>query len=133
MDLAVAAQSLGWMDWDIVLPALAGWLRPGAHLAIIGEEAADPPWADALLRLIQRYSTHAEWEPFDLETELGARGLFAIEDRASFPLPGFRQSVEDYIESFHSRASFVRERMPGTADEFDAALRSLVEPHADAG
>ena len=121
------------MDWDIVLPALAGWLRPGARLAIIGGEVAEPPWADALLTLIQKYSTHTGWEPFDLEAELGARGLLTVEDRASFALPRFRQSVDDYVESFHARASFVRERMPGTAGEFDAALRLLVDPYADDG
>jgi SAM-dependent methyltransferase len=132
-DLAIAAQSLGWMDWDIVLPALADWLRPEARLAIIGGEVAEPPWADALLTLIQKYSTHTGWEPFDLEAELVARGLLTVEDRASFALPGFRQSVDDYVESFHARASFVRERMPGTAGEFDAALRLLVQPHAVGG
>lgn len=62
---------------------------------------------------------------------LAARGLFAVDGHASFSLPGFRQSVDDYVESFHAHASFVRERMPSTADEFDAALRSLVQPHAE--
>ena len=113
------------MDWDVVLRALAGWFRPRAHFAIVEAEVTNPPWTEALLELIGRYSTHTEWEPFDLEAELEARGLFTIDDRASFALPGFSQSIDAYIESFHARSSFVRDRMPGTADEFDAAVRAL--------
>jgi hypothetical protein len=39
------------------------------------------------------------------------------------------QSAKDYIESFHGRASFSRERMSKeNADTFDNALLELVQP-----
>jgi hypothetical protein len=38
-----------------------------------------------------------------------------------------RQSLDAYVESFHGRASFARERMdPREAAAFDAALRDLI-------
>src|SRR5450755_4460336 len=43
--LAVAAESLHWMDWATVLPKVARSLRPGAFLAIVAERPiTDLPW-----------------------------------------------------------------------------------------
>lgn len=42
-----------------------------------------------------------------------------------------RQSIDDYVESFHGRASFSRERMiPTDASAFDQAVHTLVSSHA---
>jgi hypothetical protein len=46
----------------------------------------------------------------------------------------FAQSLDDYIESFHTRNCFSRERMlPERAADFDQALRALVLPYCPSG
>lgn len=57
--LAVAAESLHWMEWDVVLPRIGWALRPHGCLALVlGRRFTDEPWTEALGRLIQTYSTN---------------------------------------------------------------------------
>ena len=89
------------------------------------------PWGDQLRRICQQYSTNRDYQALDLIVELVRRGLFVEEGRTeTVPWP-FQQSIDDYIESFHGRASFSRERMtPAQAAAFDAAVRAAVTPYA---
>ena len=49
------------------------------------------------------------------------------------PVPT-RQSIDDYIDSFHSRSSLSRGAMPlADAHAFDQRLRLLVEPWSEHG
>lgn len=49
------------------------------------------------------------------------------------PVP-FEQTVDDYVESLHTRNGFSRERMTAEcAAEFDEAVRALVLPHSTNG
>jgi hypothetical protein len=97
---------------------------------VIDRSLVDPPWAGPLQRLLAGYSTNRDYVPYSLEEELTSRGLFAPEGRRqTAPIP-FVQSVGDYIESFHSRNGFSRERMGARANEFDAELAALVRPYA---
>jgi hypothetical protein len=60
-------------------------------------------------------------------------GLFQrVGEKTTAPVP-FVQSVEDYIESFHSRNGFSRERMsPEQAAAFDQEARMmLLGSHGD--
>lgn len=126
--LVVASESLHWMDWAVVLPRIAGALGTGAYLAIAtGRSLDDVPWRAELAPLIAAYSTNREFRPYDLVAELESRGLFrAVGHRATRPV-AFRQSLDDYVESFHTRNGFSRERMErASAAEFDAKLRALV-------
>jgi hypothetical protein len=60
--------------------------------------------------------------------------LFHPEGRATTTPVLFSQSVDDYIESWHSRNGFSRERMNvSSALEFDARVREIVMPYAQAG
>jgi hypothetical protein len=46
----------------------------------------------------------------------------------------FSQTVEDYVESWHSRNGFSRERMSmSRASEFDTQVRESVRPYAQGG
>lgn len=46
----------------------------------------------------------------------------------------FTQPLEDYVESFHGRASFSRDRMTlANARAFDAEIRALVSPFCQEG
>ena len=133
-DLAVAAESLHWTDWPIVLPRIGRALAPGAMLALVGRQREERPWWGGLNDLIPRYSTNRDYAPYDLVHELTQRDLFRERGRAETAFVSFEQTVEAYIESFHSRNGFSRERMaPTAASGFDSELRALVMPHAQDG
>jgi SAM-dependent methyltransferase len=130
--LVTAGGSLHWMDWDVLLPRLHDALAPGGRLAIVDVEArpasGDRAWEGEVLELIKRYTTVKEWTPgFDLVAVLERRGLFREQGRTQTAPEPFRQSLDEYVESFHSRATLTRERMgPDDAAAFDAAVRQLV-------
>ena len=130
--LVTAGDSLHWMDWEVVLPRLADALSPTGRLAILSVDgkvaAEDQALHEETLDLIRRYSTLGDWQPgFDLRAELERRGLFREQGRTETDAVPFCQSVEEYVESFHGRASLSWERMdPDDTAAFDGALRQLV-------
>jgi len=128
--LITAGDSLHWMDWATVMPRLATMLTPHGSLAILGVGQLPTPWDDQLLPIIQHYSTVSGYHPYDLVAELETRGLFRTTGReTTAPVP-FAQPLDEYVESFHGRASFVRERMgSAAASVFDAAVRTLVSQY----
>ena len=129
--LITAGDSLHWMEWDIVLSRFHTWLSRRGVLAIVELEQLAVPWSDALGAVIQQYSTNRDYQSIDLVTELDQRGLFVVRGRQQTPPFPFRQSIDAYIESFHGRASFSRERMvPSDVEAFDHTIRGLVEPFA---
>lgn len=127
--LITAGDSLHWMDWYAVLPRFARMLTPNGYLAILGVENVPPPWEDDIRALIRRYSTVPNWQYFDLVAGLEERGLFRRAGARTTTPVAFEQSIEEYVESFHGRASLPRERLgPANAAAFDEAVRGLVGP-----
>ena len=126
-DLVTAGDSLHWMDWEVVLPRLNRLLSENAKLVILSAGTAPTPWDSDLTKLIKRYSINQNYEPYDLIQMLQARGLFkSLGKHETAPVP-FEPSIEDYVESFHGRASFSRDLMePSQAEAFDTAVRALV-------
>jgi trans-aconitate methyltransferase len=132
--LIVAAASLHWMDWPIALPRFRDLLAPGGVLAIVELPDAPNPWDDALQQAIDRFSTNRRYRPYDLIAELTERGLFAELGRRRTAPVAFSQPVAAYVESFHARNGFSRDRMKAAeAAAFDAAVARLVAPHAETG
>lgn len=132
--LIIAAASLHWMDWETALPRFRDLLSPGGVLATVELREEPNPWDDALRPLIARFSTNRHFHPYDLIEELSERRLFQeIGRRRTAPVT-FSQSVAAYVESFHARNGFSRDRMaPEDAVAFDAAVERLVAPHAEDG
>jgi SAM-dependent methyltransferase len=133
--LAVAAESVHWMEWNVVLPRLANALAEDAVL-VLAERcgAAEMPWDALVGRLIAKYSTNREYQPYDLVEELTSRGLFREVGRRTTAAVDFAQSVDDRLESMHSRNGFSRDRMnPAAAAEFDEAFRQLLQRHCPDG
>jgi hypothetical protein len=90
---------------------------PGARL----------PWETDLRVLIRTYSTNQDYVAYDTVTELESRGLVVVSGRAQTETLVHRQTVCDYVESFHSRNGFSRARLCAErAQEFDAQLTTLV-------
>ncbi|HXK10693.1 MAG TPA: class I SAM-dependent methyltransferase [Vicinamibacteria bacterium] len=131
----VAAESLHWMEWQDVLSWIPRALAPEAALALVsGRELGPLPWSRELSELLPAFSTNREYRPYDLVEELEARSLFCERGRASTAPVACAQPVDDYVESFHTRNGFSRERMAASAAEaFDDALRRLVAPHCPDG
>ena len=132
--LATAGASLHWMDWDRVLPRIQRVLCPDGHLAVFGDEHEPEPWAERLRPLIARYSTNRDYCPYDLIDELVGRRLFEPVARRRTKPVAFVQSIESYVESFHGRNGFSRDRMrPEDAAEFDDRVRVLVAEYCPHG
>ena len=131
----VAAESFHWLDWYGVLPRIAGSLVPGGQLILIERTVAGPlPWDAGLGALIREYSTNRDYVPYDTATELETRGLMAIDGRAQTSAATYRQPVDRYVESFHSRNGFSRARLAaGRAREFDDKLAALLGRHCPDG
>ncbi len=132
--LVTVGASLHWMDWDIVLPRIHEVLSANGMLAIIDSHELPVPWEQPLRQLVERFSTNREYQPYDLIEELEQRWLFQRRGhQTTAPVP-FTQSVADYMESFHARNGFSRDRMnPEAASAFDRHLGQLVRPHTSSG
>ncbi len=132
--LIVAGASLHWMDWSIVMPRLRSALAPGAVIVIVEEGHVPAPWDAAVGRLCADYSTNRAYQPYDLVEELARRSLFQVAGKQqTAPIP-YSQTLEQYIESFHARNGFSRDRMqPQAAADFDQNVRDLMTAHVVAG
>lgn len=132
--LIIAGESFHWMDWPVVMSRLGDVLASGAYLALVERNEEPSPWGDALLHLIVQYTTNRDFQPYNLIAELEARSLFKTAGEHRTAAVSFEQSVEDYIESIHSRNGFSRDRMrPEDAAAFDASVRELVTPYTLGG
>jgi ubiquinone/menaquinone biosynthesis C-methylase UbiE len=122
--LITAGESLHWMDWNVVLPRFSRLLKTGAYLAIVGNDMQPLDWYDILGDTIKKYSTNRDFQYYDMIGALERYGLFQKKgEKTTKPIP-FIQSIDDYIESFHSRNGFSRERMePAMAEAFDREVR----------
>lgn len=129
--LITAGDSLHWMEWAVALPRFATLLTPNGCLAILGVGQLPTSWDDELLPILRRFSTIQNYHALNLVTELESRGLFKVSGRqTTAPVP-FTQSLDAYIESFHGRASFSRERMnPRESEAFDDMVRTLVSGYS---
>lgn len=132
--LITAGASLHWLDWYVVMLRFARMLTPHGYLVELGVDLLETPWEDDLRTIRRRYGTIPNWQYYDHIKALEERGLFQrIGSQQLEPVP-FTQSLTDYIESFHGRASFSRQRMtPENAVAFDEAVYSLVSPYCKDG
>jgi SAM-dependent methyltransferase len=127
----VAAESFHWLDWHRVLPRISDGLAPGGFLILVERRLAEPPpWEADLRALIGQYSTNQHYAPYDVVSLLESRELIRLGGQSQTEPVFHRQSVESYVESFHSRNGFSRARLSiQRAREFDDALRALVARH----
>lgn len=131
--LIVAADSLHWMDWETVFPLMRRALAPNGRLVIVMRQH-EGPWSEELTALMPRYSIIKGYVPHDMVAALQEGGLFDLERRMTTQPVQVTQSIEQYIEFWHSRSGFPRQRMGRErAERFDEELRRLVLPHASGG
>ncbi|HLZ27366.1 MAG TPA: class I SAM-dependent methyltransferase [Chloroflexota bacterium] len=127
--LVTCAESLHWMDWRVVLPRFAAALVAGGYVAIVVRHQRRTPWADAAWQVGGRYSTNEASGSYDLVRELEERDLFARVGSRETATVDVRQSLDDFVESYHSRNGLSRDRLtPAAAAAFDAEMRAAVAP-----
>jgi SAM-dependent methyltransferase len=124
--LAVAGQSLHWMDWDVVLPRIARVLTAGSHLAIVNSSVEPPPWDAELRAIIRRYSRNPTYRELDLIAALTERRLFGVIGGHRTQPMVVTQRLDEYIAAFHAMSSLTRRRLGPDAERFDAEVRDLV-------
>ncbi|MCE7987017.1 MAG: class I SAM-dependent methyltransferase [Caldilinea sp. CFX5] len=126
--LVVAAGSLHWMEWEIVMPRFRSILTPQGLLAIVWQSEVTQPWSYEIGQLVHRYSTNQGYQSVNLVEELVTRQIFQqLGEQHTLPV-SFTQSIANYIESIHSRNGCSRQRMTlEAATLFDKALTSLLE------
>jgi trans-aconitate methyltransferase len=132
--LITGGESLHWLDWKVAFPLFKAMLTERGVVAMVERGGISSIWDESLVKLIVRFSTVQNYERYDLAEALEKRKLFQkLGEKTTTPVL-FEQTVDDYIESFHSRASFSRERMTAeNVNEFDSQLRALVTPYAKNG
>ena len=131
--LVTAGASIHWMEWSVVFPKFSEILTSDGSVAIVeGDRPHNAPWSEPERKLIQQYSTNRHYKQIDLIMELVKRGHLQPEgDRRTVPI-WFSQSVDEYVESFHSRESMSREHMGGSnVRAFDAELSRILAEYAD--
>ena len=131
--LIITADSLGWMAWEVVFPLMSGALSTHGRLVMVSRGHSGP-WSKQLPPLMPKYSTIERFESFDMMAALVEGGLFEREESLRTGAALFRQSVDGYLDFWHSRAGFSRERMGlERAAAFAEEVRRLVEPYAKEG
>jgi len=128
--LALAGESLHWMQLATVLPKIAAALAEGARFGVISREES-APWGTDFLQIIPGFSAAKAYRPRDLVAEIESAGLGECERRIVFGPEPFSQTVDDYVELQHSRGAFALRRMGAKRSaEFDHALRAILADYA---
>lgn len=132
-DLVTSAQSFHWMNWDLVAARLKGWLKPGAHFALVTRGYADRAWwTPDFQAIIDRYTTNKEYQAYDLVEETRRSGLFTLVGDRRTAIQPFAQTVTELVESFHSRNGFSRDRMSlKAAEAFDLEAAAYLGAYTD--
>ncbi len=130
--LVTAGESLHWMDWSIVLPRFHELLTPGGYLAIVEQETQPDHWS-VLSKIVPHYTTNKGYYPYDMIEALEQHKLLRKVGQKKTTPVSFVQPIDDYIESYHSRSGFSRERMGiEQAEAFDReAKKILLNTHQD--
>jgi SAM-dependent methyltransferase len=135
--LVVTAASLHWMDWDRTLPRFASHLVSKGVLATVEESEPGNPWDHEVGPILARYSMNLDFEPFNetkVLAEIERRGLFRLHGSHETEAVPVRQSIDSWVESFHARNGFSRERMETeAAAAFDAEMRQVIRRYCPDG
>lgn len=136
-DLITAGASIHWMDHAVIFPRLASLLAEGGVMAVLGgDDAHDPPWEAEIQtfnrRWVERLGGSYDHQAYSRALSAYERWMTITGGRA-FEAP-VRQTIDHYLESQHSRATWSRANLgPALAEQFDAELRELLSPHAVEG
>ncbi len=123
----VAAMSIHWFDWNVVMKRFGNMLTPNGYLVILYNSFGSLPWEGELRELRHQTRGYEYPRPTIAAGELEKQGLFTIcGEKKTAPMI-FKQKIDGYIEQFHSRSDMARVKMgSAAADKFDSELRELL-------
>ncbi|MEM8532630.1 MAG: class I SAM-dependent methyltransferase [Chloroflexota bacterium] len=135
--LIVAAASFHWMEWEIVLPKFAQILCETGYFAIVEDRALPTPWDKEIGVIINRYSMNKEYVPYDIAEVMAAleqQGLFEQSGMTETQPTLFQQTTAEWIESYHARNGFSRDRMAASdAAAFDQQMQEVINRYCQDG
>jgi SAM-dependent methyltransferase len=133
--LVTAGASVHWMSWHRVMRRLAAVTTDPGFLAIVDHGPRDLPWREELAVVIGRHSRSRDFDPgYSLVDALRQAKCLDVVGHAETVPVLFRQTIDAYVEHFHSTASLARELMsPEEAACFDAAVGQVVRPWSSGG
>lgn len=134
-DLITAGASIHWMDHAVLFPRLADVLAEGGAMAVLGgDDAEDPPWEPAMQEFNRRWVEQlgGTYDHQAYRHALSAyRRWMTIVGQRMFDAP-VRQTIDQYLESQHSRATWSRANLGAeNLPQFDAELREILAPYAE--
>jgi SAM-dependent methyltransferase len=141
--LIVAGASIHWMEVDRVLPRFRETQAPGAFLAVLdGDAPIDPPWEGEATRFMLDFLEKTEGErpkwwasaSQRLRQPILNHPAFECLDRVMSRPVRVVQSVEDFLQCEHSRATWSEDHLgeAGSA-QFDEGLGRILKPFAADG
>ena len=136
LDLIVMGASVHWVDPARVFPKLASALTARGLMALIdGDGPAQAPWIGAWRAVIRDWVGRlgGVWNGPAHQALMSAHEPWFERVGVETFTAQVEQAVDDLIEAEHSRASWARAKMGDLAGAFDAELRGVLEPHAQAG
>ncbi len=136
LDLVVMGASVHWVDPARVFPKLASALTARGLMALIdGDGPAQAPWIGAWRAVIRDWVGRlgGVWNGPAHQALMSAHEPWFERVGVETFTAQVEQAVDDLIEAEHSRASWARAKMGDLAGAFDAELRGVLEPHAQAG
>ena len=136
LDLIVMGASVHWVDPARVFPKLASALTTRGLMALIdGDGPAQAPWIGAWRAVIRDWVGRlgGVWNGPAHQALMSAHEPWFERVGVETFTAQVEQAVDDLIEAEHSRASWARAKMGDLAGAFDAELRGVLEPHAQAG
>jgi SAM-dependent methyltransferase len=119
--LVTAADSLNWMDWQVVLPRIQQVLTPNGCLAIAGRVwGTETPEERELLR---RYSPFRTFQPLNTIEELESRGLYRKVASWGFSA-AWTPNIEEYLGARRTQAFYPTDAT--RAEAFEVETRELL-------
>ncbi len=111
----------------MALPRFASVLTPNGYLAVLYNSFGDVPWQEEVRALRKQVRGHEYPRPTESTKVLEQDGLFQMVGEKETAPVVFRQTVDDYVEQYHSRSDMARVRIgEEAAARFDAELRRIL-------
>ncbi|WP_109315250.1 class I SAM-dependent methyltransferase [Pseudovibrio ascidiaceicola] len=135
-DTVTFASSIHWMEPSRLFPKLAKHLSENHLLAIIkGDAAFQPPWQDEWQQFLKKWVPQISGEKLNSNkwraTQTKHLDYINICETNEYVSQPFRQTVEDFIWSQHSRDTFALVKLGSRRHEFYNELKALLQPHAN--
>lgn len=137
-DIVIAAESIHWMDHEVVFAKLKECVSPSHIFAIVeGDHPFKPEWDRDWVEFLKKWIPKVSGIEYNTERLDGFLRAYEewvdVEGEEKFLSAPVQQSVQDFIACQHSRNTFAPEAMGALMNEYDAELKELLLPYSKNG